>query len=85
VTEASPAPNYANFIDAIRADDIDVLNCEIYEGFLSSTLPHLANISYRVGRSLRFIGESEKFADDPEADALLTRIYRVPYVVPDTV
>ncbi|HQG78590.1 MAG TPA: Gfo/Idh/MocA family oxidoreductase [Bacteroidales bacterium] len=85
VTETSPAPNYANFIDAIRADNIDVLNCEIYEGFLSSTLPHLANISYRVGRSLRFIGESEKFADDPEADALLTRIYRVPYVVPDTV
>jgi hypothetical protein len=39
----------------------------------------------RVGRSLRFGGDSEKFADDPEADALLTRIYRIPYVVPDKI
>ena len=31
------------------------------------------------------IGDYEKFANDPEADALLTRVYRKPYVVPDEV
>ena len=46
------------------------------EGHLSSTLPHLANISYRVGRSLQFDGKTEKFANDKEADKLLTREYR---------
>jgi predicted dehydrogenase len=85
VADANPAPHYANFIEAIRAGNNDLLHCDINEGFYSSSLPHLANISYRVGRSLRFVGDSEKFADDPEADALLTRIYRIPYVVPDKV
>jgi len=40
---------------------------------------------YRVGHSLKFMGDYEKFASDPEADALLTRVYRKPYVVPDVV
>ena len=85
VTEANPAPNYANFLDAIRAGNNNALNADIYDGFLSTALPHLANISYRVGRSLKFVGDSEKFADDPEADALRTRIYRIPYVVPEKI
>jgi hypothetical protein len=34
---------------------------------------------------LKFIGAKETFADDPEADALLTRVYRKPYVVPEAV
>ena len=36
-----------------------------------------------VGRSLEIAGE--RFNDAPEADALLTREYRKPYVVPDSV
>lgn len=79
------APHYANFIEAVRAGNDDLLNCDINEGFYSTALPHLANISYRVGRSLRFLGDYEKFADDPEADALLTRVYRKPYVVPEEI
>jgi hypothetical protein len=34
---------------------------------------------------LKFKGDYEKFAEDPEADKMLTRIYRIPYVVPDKV
>ena len=37
------------------------------EGHLSSALPHLANISYRVGRSLTFDGKTETFVNDKEA------------------
>ena len=54
-------PHYQNFIDALRAGDPKMLTCDILEGHLSSTLPHLANISYRVGRSLTFDGKTEKF------------------------
>ena len=77
--------HYANFIEAIRSGKDEMLNCSATEGFYSSALPHLANISYRLGRELKFMGEYEKFANDPEADTMLTRMYRHPYVVPEEV
>ena len=61
------------------------MHCDIHEGHLSTSLCHLANISYRLGRSLKFLGAQEHFANDREADALLTRDYRKPYVVPEPV
>jgi predicted dehydrogenase len=76
VLTSTEYPHYQNFIDAIRAGDPKVLNCDVLEGHLSSTLPHLANISYRVGRALVFDGKSETFVDDKKADKLLTREYR---------
>jgi predicted dehydrogenase len=77
-------PHYQNFIDAIRANDPKKLTCDIMEGHLSSTLPHLANISYRVGRALTFDGKTERFVDDKKADALLNRDggYRKGFEIP---
>ena len=75
--------HYQNFIDAIRANDAKILTCDVLEGHLSSTLPHLANISYRVGRELRFDPKSETFVDDKKADKLLTRDYRKGFELPD--
>jgi len=78
--------HWGNFIDAIRSGKKETLNCEINDGHYSSALPHLANISYRLGRGLKFNGDTEKFVNDPEADAMLKRKeYRKPYVVPDKV
>jgi predicted dehydrogenase len=82
VLTSTEAPHYQNFVDAVRAGDPSLLACGILEGHLSSTLPELANISYRVGRALAFDGASETFVGDPEADRLLTREYRAPFVVP---
>ena len=79
------ADHFTNFLDAIRSGKNETLNCDIVEGHYSTALPHLANISYRLGRELRFRGDYEKFIDDPEADRLLSRVYRQPYVVPDEV
>ena len=75
-------PHYRNFVDAVRAGDAKLLTCDILEGHLSSTLPHLANIAYRVGRGLQFDGKAEKFVDDKEADRLLTRRYRKGFELP---
>ena len=77
--------HYANFIDAVRSGKNDALNCDIEVGFLSSAVPLLANISYRLGRQLKFNGEKEQFENDPEADAMLTREYRKPYVITNQV
>ncbi len=52
---------------------------------MSAALGHLGVISYRTGRKLIFNPEDEKFVNDPEADKLLTRSYRAPYVMPENV
>ncbi|MCH8978514.1 MAG: Gfo/Idh/MocA family oxidoreductase [Armatimonadetes bacterium] len=39
----------ANFIEAVRARDPKMLNAEIESAHISSSLAHLANISYRAG------------------------------------
>ena len=77
--------HWANFIEGLRADKDDAFHADIHEGHMSTSLCHLANISYRVGRSLKFTGQTERFVDAPDADALLTRTYRKPYMVPETV
>lgn len=77
--------HWANFLNAVRSGKDQNLHCDINEGHLSTSLCHLANISYRLGRSLKFMKDYEKFANDPEADAMLTRVYRKPYVVPENV
>ena len=77
--------HFSNFIEAVRAGKDDLLNCNIQEGFYSSALPHMANISYRIGSELKFMPEHEKFADNPEADSMLRQNYRKPYVVSDEV
>lgn len=85
--EAPPEPwpdasHYANFIEAVRRRDPSLLNAEIRETHLSTALCHLGNIAYRLGRELRFDPAAGRFVNDPEADRLLTRVYRSPYVVP---
>jgi hypothetical protein len=72
-------------LESIQEKREGALNCDIIDGFYSSSLPQLANISYRLGRELKFMGDYEKFVNDPEADAMLTRVYRKPYVISDEV
>jgi len=45
----------------------------------------LTNSTYRLGRTLRFDAEAERFVGDPDADAMLTRPYRAPFIVPEHV
>jgi predicted dehydrogenase len=91
-TEQAPGPageglgnHYQNFVTAIRAGDPRSFNKGIEEGFLSCCLVHLGNISYRLGRSLNFNPETMRFVNDDQANAMLTREYRQPFVVPDKV
>ncbi|HUS08486.1 MAG TPA: Gfo/Idh/MocA family oxidoreductase [Bryobacteraceae bacterium] len=70
-----------NFLDACRSRDYKKLNAEIEIGTMSATLCHLANISYRVGRKIQWDAARGRFANDEQANALITRDYRKPYVV----
>jgi predicted dehydrogenase len=78
------APHMKNFLDAIRARDHKLLTAEIEIGARSAAFCHLANIGYRCGRTLR-MDNNGRFVGDAEANAMLTRKYRAPYVVPQNV
>ena len=78
--------NWVNFIDALRARDKSKLNGPLEEGALSVTLMHLANISYKLGRSLRIDPASGDVIGDSEAVRLYKRPhYRQPFIVPEKV
>ena len=85
VTGSSNTEHFVNFLDAIKSGKNETLHCDILDGHYSSAVPFMANISYRLGREVRLKGDSEKFINDSEADAMLTRKYRSPYVVPANV
>ena len=78
-------PHFRNFIDAVRSRRREDLAAEILEGHLAASMCHLCNIAYRTGRTLEFDSDRERFVDDKEADSLLSREYRYPYVVPEKV
>jgi len=77
--------HFGNFIECVRSRKSEQLSAPIEGGHFSTTLCHLGNISYRVGRSLKFNGATERFEGDEEADKLLGRKYRAPYLLPDKV
>jgi len=87
--EAEPGPSrkdggdhFANFLNAMRSHSRGELTAEIEEGAISTTLVHLANISYKLGRSVNFDAATYSCPGDKEATALFKREYRKPFVVP---
>ncbi len=67
--------HHQNFLDCVRGTQSQ-LNADIVAGTLSATLVHLANISARVGRTLRFNPATEQIENDEQANALVSRTYR---------
>jgi predicted dehydrogenase len=78
-------PHFQNWVKAIRSRKVSDLNADVEQGHFSTATCHLAKISCALGRSVEFDPKTERFVNDPEADKLLTREYRKPYVVPDVV
>ena len=80
--------HFANFIACVRSRRKEDLRAPIEEGHLSAGLAHLANTSYRLGRTLQFDPKTESVINDEEANRLLRdadRGYRAPFVFPQSV
>ena len=79
--------HFQNWVDAMRARDMSIQNGPVQTGHLSSSLAHLGNISFRLGKQLQFDPVAERFIGDSEneANAMLSRDYRAPYVLPEIV
>lgn len=63
-----------NFLDCIKSGQTP--NSEIEEGQKSTLLCHLGNISYKLGRMLKFDPATKKIVGDKDAEALWGREYR---------
>jgi len=85
--ENGPFPDdehFTNFIQSIRTRNTP--SADIEEGHRSTLMCQLANISYRLGgRKLVVDPKTEGLIDDAEANSMLKREYRVPWVVPEKV
>jgi predicted dehydrogenase len=77
--------HFQNFIDCVRSRNREDLHADILEGHMSTALCHLANVSFRTRRTIIFDPATETIPGDKEANAMLTRKYREPFVVPDKV
>jgi predicted dehydrogenase len=80
--------HFSNFIDCVISRKKEDLHAPPEEAHASCALIHLANASYRLGRTIYFNPETQEVIGDQEADMLLSdrdRGYRSPFVVPEEV
>ena len=77
--------HFKNWFEAIRARDMTIQHAPVETGHLSSALAHLGNISYRLGCQLDFDPVAERFIGNEDANNMLTRNYRAPYLMPDKI
>ena len=74
-----PAGEQRNFLDCIKSRKPCYTPAEV--GHRSVTISHIGNISMMLGRKLRWNPGKERFVDDLEADGLLKRAMREPWVL----
>ena len=72
---------WADFISAIETGRRPVSDIET--GHLATNMSLLGMLSLKLGRSVEWDGETETIVGDPEANELLWRPYRDPWVYPE--
>jgi predicted dehydrogenase len=82
-TSEQPIAHLRNFIDCVKTRSRP--SADIETGHVSSALCHLGNIAYRLGREIMLDPASGTFAaasSDRDAEMLLSRAYRSPWILP---
>ncbi|HOW67071.1 MAG TPA: Gfo/Idh/MocA family oxidoreductase [Candidatus Paceibacterota bacterium] len=72
---------WADFLEAIRTGRQPVSDIEAVHR--STNVSLLGMLSYKLGRSLHWDGDKEQVLDDAEANQLLSRKYRSPWIYPE--
>jgi predicted dehydrogenase len=72
---------WADFLDAIETGRRPVCDIELIHR--STNMSLLGTLSYKLGRSVQWDGEKEIIVGDPDANKLLRREYRKPWIYPD--
>ncbi|MDA7870744.1 gfo/Idh/MocA family oxidoreductase, partial [bacterium] len=70
-----------NFLHCVDTRERPVSDIE--EGHISATSCILANVAMKLGRTLHWDPDTNRVLNDDEANQLLTRDYRKPWIHPD--
>jgi myo-inositol 2-dehydrogenase / D-chiro-inositol 1-dehydrogenase len=73
----NPAGEHDDFLKCVKSRQDPYFPVDI--GHRVSTVCHLANLSIRLGRKLKWDPQAERFENDPEANALRARALRSPW------
>lgn len=73
--------HYQNFLDGVRNRALTITPCEV--AHRSASVGHLGAIAIEVGRKIRWDPVSETIIGDPQAERLLSRAYRKPWILPE--
>lgn len=73
-------PHIKNFLDCVKSRQKP--NADAEAGHRATTLCHLVNICRKLGRSLQWNPDVERFVGDDEADKMLSRPRRKGYELP---
>jgi hypothetical protein len=71
--------HYSNWLECIRSRQGAICDAEV--GCRSATVCHLGIISTRLGRPLKWDPVAERFINDAEADRMLSRPMRSPWIL----
>jgi predicted dehydrogenase len=77
--------HFQNWVKAIRSRNYKDLTADVEQGHLSCSICHMAKIACKLGRTVNLDPKTERFVGDDEANAMIKREYRKPYVVPEQV
>ena len=73
--------HYQNFLDGVRTRSLTITPSEV--AHRSASVGHLGVIAIELARKIRWDPATETIIDDPEAERLLSRAYRKPWVLPE--
>jgi predicted dehydrogenase len=80
----APVPTHIeNFLECVRSREPTKATADI--AHRTCALIHLGEIAYRTRSVLQFDPEQEKILDNKQANAMLTKEYRKPFVLPESI
>jgi predicted dehydrogenase len=72
--------HYQNFLDCVKSRALTITPCEV--AHRSASVGHLGVIAIETGHKIKWDPAAETIIGDPEAERLLSRSYRKPWVLP---
>ena len=75
----TPVSHQRRFLDAMRTRERP--NSDIEIGHRSTSAAMLGNVAYLSGRTIQWDGQNEQVIGDPDANRLLDKPYRAPWVL----
>lgn len=75
--DVTPGGNWGSFIAAVRANDPNMANGDVYDAHYGCVLGHLMNNSYRLGTQVPFNAKAGQFGDNKDATEHFLKLHSI--------